>query len=278
MLKKLFVGLVPAAIITTTGLCALPAQSATTTTIVSTPRQFCEYFNQYVSEEQFLEDCSAYSDEVGAPLVTGKIHRLDEGQDLTLKDMNFTYDSIRSPFTLWGGNLTIDGGTYRTSDSCFFSLSYDTETGETNYDGLTIISGDFIADGNLGDLAKSPICLVPNEEATNEEAEVWLRRSLGPNSYYTEYGTDRKIDIETELLDSVRGFGKDRDEMMKIKEFDGNKVSVRVIMPETKKVSVEETPEDEEIQDEEPETLEETNEAEKDAVLPKAPNTGVGKM
>jgi hypothetical protein len=275
MLKKLFVGLVPAAIITTTGLCALPAQSTTTTTVVSTPRQFCEYFNQYVPDEQFLEDCSVYSDEVGAPLNTDKIHRLDEGQDLTLKDMNFTYTSIRSPFALWDGKLTIDGGTYRTADACFFSLGYNAETGKTNYDGLTIISGDFIAEGKNGDPAKSPICLVPSEEATNEEAEGWLKLSLGPSSYYTEYGTENKIDIETELLDGVSGMGKNRsEEMTKIKEFSSNKISVRVIMPEEKKAPVEE--EQEEPQDEE--TTEERKEEEKDTVLPKAPNTGVGKM
>ena len=280
MLKKLFVGLVPATIITTTSLCALSAQSVSTTTIVSTPRQFCEYFNQYVPEEKNAEDCSIYSNEVGAPLVVDRIYTFEEGQDLTLKDMNFTYNSIRSPFVLlWGGKLTIDGGIYRTADACFFSLGYNAETGKTNYDGLTIISGDFIAEGKLGDLAKSPICLVPKEEATNEEAEAWLSRSLGPNSYYAKYDTDKKIDIETELLDTVEGFGKDRDEMMKIKEFNSNKVSVRVITPEVEKDSITETLEgEEELEGEELEIVEESSEEGKGVVLPKAPNTGVGKM
>ena len=99
------------------------------------------------------------------------------------------------------------------------------------------------------------------------------------NSYYTEYDTDKKIDIETELLDTVEGFGKDRDEMMKIKEFSSNKVSVRVITSEIEKDSITETLEgEEELEGEELEIVEESNEEEKGVVLPKASNTGVGKM
>ena len=276
MLKKLFVGLVPTIIITTAGVCVLPATSATSSTIVSTPRQFCEYFNQFVTEEQFLEDCSIYPDEVGAELITDEVYNLED-KDLTLKDMNFTYSSIRSPFTLiWGGRLTIDGGTYRTESACFFSLGYNSETGSTNYDGLTIISGDFIAEGRHGELAKSPICLVPSEEANNEEAEAWLSRSLGPNSYYTEFGTEKIIETEKEIVDTIRGFGKSRDEMMKIKEFNSNKVSVRQIEPE-KQTEQEEV--EENIQSEvNATTEEELSESEADISLPKAPNTGVGKM
>lgn len=281
MLKKLFVGLVPAVIITTTGLCVLPAQSASTTTVISTPRQFCEYFSQRPYNTQAFEECSTYSDEVGAPFVTDRIFSLSEDEDITLKDMNFTYDMIRSPFRLlWGGKLTIDGGTYRTTHTCFFDLDYDVETGATSYDGLTIISGDFIAENKYNDQAQSPICLAPGMQISNEEAEPWLSRALGPNSYFTEYGTEKKIELETELIDNIRGYGKGRDEMTRIKEFNSSKISVREILPEVRKAPVEEEiPEEDEPQiEEEPEETEEISEEKIDTVLPKAPNTGVGKM
>jgi len=282
MFKKLFVGLLPTIIITA-NLCTTTAQSTTVTTI-STPRQFCEYTNQFL-EQEYAKDCSMYSNEVGAPLVTDEGLRILEGENIVFKDMNFTYDMIRSPFIFEGGKLTIDGGKYRTSDTCFFSLWYNTETGETNMSGLEIISGDFIADNKHGDLAKSPICLAPDQKVTNEEAEKWLSKVLAPNSYYTEFKTDKKINLQTDLIDTVKGFGKDRNDMYDIKEFNSNSVSVREIIPSEEDDEEESGPEDQEeeansveLEEQEENTEESEKEPESTPILPKTPNTGVGKM
>ncbi|MBQ3293825.1 hypothetical protein IJG96_01685 [Candidatus Saccharibacteria bacterium] len=227
-------------------------------TVVTTPFEFCEYFTAHTSVgDSSRRDCSSYPDVVGVPISTDAVFRIEPGVNVVLKDMNITYTSIRGIFSLMGGKITNDGGTYTTAGSCLVSISYNNYTGTSNAGSLQIISGDFIAERSVRRYSQTPICL--NYPATpSDETRVEVFRSiLAPNSYYAEFGTMTEISLETNLATGVENFAKDYSSTDEITYINRTKFSVRehsrIVIPEpTPEEPEPETPTPEEPESETP--------------------------
>ena len=274
MLKPLFVGLAAITLASfaapiTTNLTA--AESLPEPIVISTPFQFCEYFTGRASVNPFSRtDCSGYSDVPGAPLSTEGIFRISAGQTVILRDFNMAYESIRFPFIFEGGKLIIDGGTYTTLGSCFIHLSYRDDTDETNADGLTILAGDFIAEGGLNRYSDSPLCLNFLNHYDSTQTENIFSQILGPDSYYSEFGTTTELPLAENLAGDIENIGKLYSETIEIGKINRTKFSVR---KRTRSVVPTQEPEPESTPSDEP-AEEPSHES---PVLPKAPNSAIGR-
>lgn len=240
-------------------------------TVIATPFKFCQYFvegNRIMVGDSTKPDCSSYPDVVGAPLVTDGIYRLESGDEVILKNLNFTYNSLRAPFAVWGGHLTIDGGTYTTGGSCLFYFTYHYD-GTDNTDGVTIISGDFAAEGGYARYSQTPICLNFDANQGNEYNANVLQAVLGPNSYYSEYKTSTEIVLTSNIASGVENTAKLRSVVDEIAYINRTAFSVR----ERTLGQGEVGPTSEEPDSEpEPETP-----AQPEVTIPKAPNTAVAR-
>lgn len=274
MLKKFFSGLL-ALILLASGVSFSTSLTtnvtAAGTVTIQTPFEFCNYFfnrQRVIVGESNQQPCSAYSNVVGAPLTIDGIYRIDAGVDVVLKNMNLTYNSLRAPFTFSGGHLTIDGGSYTTAGSCFFYISYN-QNGNSNASNLTINSGDFEALGGVGRYSQTPICIVYPASKGDDFNTAIFQSLLGPNSYYAEYGTATEINVKTNLTNDVESTYKDHDAVDEITCINRARLSVREREPSRGEVTPAPEPEPEE-----PTTPETTPTP---IVIPKAPNTGVGR-
>ncbi|MBQ1528523.1 hypothetical protein IIZ77_02670 [Candidatus Saccharibacteria bacterium] len=273
MLKNLFTGIFALALATASvPVVANHTAAADNTVILTTPFEFCEYFINKASVNDFYRTgCSAYSNVAGDQLVTSGTYRILPGENITLKNMNILYTSIRSLFTFDGGYLTIDGGGYTTAGSCFFNLTYNNEGTLHRNNNLQIISGDFSAEATAERHSQTPICVIHDTDKGDEFNETILEGVLAPNSYYTEFGTTIEIKVASNLSSGVENYAKSRDEVDGITYINRTRLSVKAR-------SVTPTPEPEPTLEvlEEPETPETTPKT-PTIIIPKAPNTGVAK-
>ena len=236
------------------------AEANTPPTVLTTPYEVCEYFNSKFTNH----DCTGVPNIPGTTLVTDGLYRIEPDVNVVLKDMNITYTSIRGIFSLMGGKITIDGGTYTTAGSCLINVSYNSYTGESNANNLQIISGDFVAERSVKRYSQTPICLNYPANPGEGLSQTLFRSILGPNSYYTEFDTLTEIPLETNLAIGVENFDKNYSNVDEITYINRTKFSVRERTPEPESTS-ETTP-----------TPEPTTE-QPTIVIPKAPNTGVAK-
>lgn len=275
MLKKFFSSLLTLVLLASGATFYTPFTTNVTaagTVTIQTPFEFCSYFfnrQHAMVGESSQQPCSAYSNVVGTPLVIDGVYRIDSTDDVVLKNMNITYNSLRAPFTFSGGHLTLDGGSYTTVGSCFFYISYGYD-GSSNASSLTINSGDFEALGGAKRYSQTPICVVYPANKGDDFNTAIFQSILGPNSYYAEYGTTTEIDIKTNLTKDVENTSKNHNEVDEITCIDRARLSVR----ERELGRGEITPEPEPETESEPET---TPEPDQPIVIPKAPNTGVGR-
>ena len=220
--------------------------------------------------------CDAYSrTQTSATNLEKRIYIWD---NIVLKNLDLSFTYSYSPFIIYnGGSLTIDGGHY-SSPSCVVWIQYDNSINPGVYEpstSITINSGVFEASLSSQESidSPSPVCLISMNRLTTEEAENAIANYLPAGRRFINLGT-RSANSDIPVSEGGAHISKSYEIIDSIEYLQTTAVAViedeglgGETEPEVKPTEVGEESEQEETEDDiaKPE----------EAVVPKAPNSGV---